>query len=115
VELLPFIALALALWALRRTHDHERLRQRVDALEAQMTAARAAGTVPVTTAPPAEIPPLPAEASEDAVPGLEPGDVASEPPPPDVAPPFDAVRPPAPPPRGQIDWPWIARLAIRCG
>jgi uncharacterized membrane protein len=117
VEFLALIALALALWALRRAHDHERLRQRVDALEAQMTALRSAGAVPVATAAPAEIPPVPAEptgtpeASEDIAPRFEPGDVASEEPPPDVTPPLDSGRPPATPPpspRAQVDWErWI--------
>src|SRR5262245_57239142 len=57
VEFLALIALALALWALRRAGDHERLRQRVAALEAQMAALRSAGgALPVTTAAFAEVP-----------------------------------------------------------
>ncbi len=108
VEFLPLIALAVALWALRRVHDHERLRQRVDALEAQMTVLRAAGAVPATTPAPAEILAEPAEPTGTPE---SSEDVASEPAPSDVAPPFDAVRPPAPPPpppRGQVDWErWI--------
>src|SRR5262249_6845681 len=118
VEFLALIALALALWALRRAHDHERLRQRVDALEAQMAALRRGGRAPAPAPPaPAEVPAVPAEAtgtpeaSEDVAPEFEPADAASEPPPPDEAPPSDAVGPPAtppPPPRGQVDWErWI--------
>jgi uncharacterized membrane protein len=118
VEFLALIALALALWALRRARDHERLRQRVDALEAQVAALQSAGAaVPVATAAPSEIPAVLAEptgapeALEDVAPGFEPADAASGPPPPDAAPPLDAVEPaatPPPAPRGPVDWErWI--------
>jgi hypothetical protein len=107
VELLPLIALALAVWALLRTHDQERLRRRVEALEAQ--AARAARRDPVRTAetPPPLVPePTGARQAPDHVaPDLGPGAVYSEPPPSGIVP---APAPPAPPPGGHADWErWI--------
>jgi hypothetical protein len=110
VEFLPLIALALAVWALLRTHDQERLRRRVEALEAQ--AALAARRAPARPAAPAGIPPplVPEptgarEGSEHVAPDLGPGDVDSEPPPSGVAP---APAPPASPLGAHVDWErWI--------
>lgn len=122
VEILPLAALALAFFALRRTRDHAQLRQRVEALEAQVAALRAGGVIPPMPAASTEAPApetLPDGAWTEAPPPDEPGMAPPAPrvdelePLPDAAPPPSDVPPPPPePPQpsawSQIDWErWI--------
>ncbi|MCW5890235.1 MAG: DUF2339 domain-containing protein [bacterium] len=122
MELLTLAALALAVFALRRTRDHARLRERLEALEAQVAALRGAAVIPA------------GDAQEDATPAPDgwSAPTALEPPsadagaPPTVDAPEDAPRSeaasdadgdappgapePEPPPSAwsQIDWErWI--------
>jgi uncharacterized membrane protein len=120
VELLSLAALALAIFALRRTRDHVQLRQRVEALETQLAALRAGGAagpvddaradaasavVAPDTTPVADVvdvarPPSGDELLDEPLPGeVPPSEDAGEPPPP--------TEPP-PPAGSQIDWErWI--------